>query len=393
MYSTILKLLYFFTFGLIVHKQLGNANEILISASSVISVIYIFVFLLNLLNKHQKIPLSRLENFLILFVGLYIVYTSLNALYVDKSAITQLLIDNISYITFTLLLLDFKRYEDIRESVFHFVTLLFSACLITALFIFLMGYSKLEISSSSLHFISSQDYYFMFGEKRLSWLMTHKVRFAVFCLLGILFIYYHQNFNRFLKIIFISLGLIDIYLSNSMTVLFSSLILFLFLVNFKTINYYVKWLVFLSFLGGGTFLVYKYLSILIEKRDIFTFGGRRFIWQSAIEFIQSNPWGVVNISEKYGLTTSYYGGVIFNNAHNIFLNEFMKHGIIGGTLFVIIYMLIQLQIFKSNSRMIGVILALFISCMMDVVFSMEMLPIFLYAVPLIFYANDFKSKL
>ncbi|MGY1464912.1 O-antigen ligase family protein [Bacillus toyonensis] len=392
MYGLILKLLYFFTFGLIAYKQIGDNEQSVLSISTIICCIYIVVFFMNLVVKKKKVSFTFLENALIYLVILYVVYTLINALYINQSALIQLLIDNIPYITLVLLMIDFKRYEQLPGEIFRFMTIILSSCLALALIMFIMGYSKLEISLSSLNFIPSLDYYYMFGENRLSWLMTHKVRFAFFCLIAIMFIFYNKNSNRTLRLVFIIIGLVDMYLSNSMTTLAVTMILFIFLIDFKNVNRYIKFIVLIIGTLFLILLVKEFLDVLLEKRDLLTFGGRRYIWEAAIEFIANHPFGVITISKEYVLTTHYYGSEVFSNAHNLFLNEFMKHGIIGGVLFICIFLTIVLRILKCNKKMIGFIVALLISCMMDVIFNREMLPIFLFALPVIFYAEQFQSN-
>jgi O-antigen ligase len=391
MYKFVLKTLYFFTFGLIIFKQFNNG--VALYASTLVSIIYISLFVLNNLKKLNKPQFSKFDYFIIGIVSVYLLFTFINCIYIDFGKFKQLLVDNIYFLSFILLFIDFSRNNSLRDKVFNFTGFVFAGVSIIALILYFAGYSKIEISLPEIvTLISTDEYLSFFGEPRLSWFMSHKSRYAVFCLIGILFIYYNQKFNILLKILFIFLELLNIYLSSSMTVLLSALILLLFLIDFSGINSYFKWMFYLFVFLSFVWVFSELYNLLVMKRDLLTFGMRIYIWESALNFIKENPFGVIEIDESVQLRSIHYVNLVFANAHNLFLNEFMKHGILGGIIYIIFFISVFIKIISINKRMFWFFISIILCSMIDVIFNKETVPIFLNSMALLMSHSSQEIK-
>ena len=89
------------------------------------------------------------------------------------------------------------------------------------------------------------------------------------------------------------------------------------------------------------------LNYTSNIRDLSSWGSRKYIWEGALDLLKQNPYGVIDNWYLYRINTYFQG------AHNVFLNEFLDYGIIGGSIFLLVYCLFFYNLFKIDKRTIG----------------------------------------
>jgi len=329
---------------------------------------------------------------LLLIIAIYISTTIVSGLIIDIEKFPSVLFNIIPYLALICLIIDFEN-KNFAAEIFYFTCKIYVFVAVFSIVMFFLGYSKVEFTISNFFsFIPTEQYINEFGEGRLSGFFSHKTRYAVFCLIGITFFLINEKYTTVKKFIYIMLLLINIYLSDSMTVLFASMITILFFVDPKKINKNLKIVLYIITLFIIVILSGSFIAELLDNRNIYTLGARKYIWQAAIEYIGYHPFGVVMITEENYLYTSYYGNWPFTNAHNHFLNEFIQYGFIGGLLFILFYMKISRMMVILNKKLLGFFLSMILVCMMESSLSYEMLYVFLYGSIVIIYKEKNKNS-
>jgi len=173
-----------------------------------------------------------------------------------------------------------------------------------------------------------------------------------------------------LKVIYASL-----FLLNFLALIFSAsrgawlalalaFLLFIFLFYFKKNNkrFYLG-LLFLLLIIFSLIFINNSFSQRFKSAFDFSSGSslaRVVVWDSAIDFIKTNPWGLGLENQKEALVTYYQPNwatfskvnTIFDRAHNIFLDHLLTIGIVGLFLFFIFYFFVFKIIFRNiiNNR-------------------------------------------
>ncbi len=140
--------------------------------------------------------------------------------------------------------------------------------------------------------------------------------------------------------------------------------------SIKKINKYFRYLIVLVTILGAiicSFIVFNYTA---DVRDLSSWGSRKYIWEGALDLLRQHPNGVIDNWYLYKIN------IYFQGAHNVFLNEFLDYGIIGGGLFLIIYCLIFYNLFKISKETIGFFLVTTILFMVDNILYWEIVPLF-----------------
>ena len=186
-------------------------------------------------------------------------------------------------------------------------------------------------------------------EIRLSWLTSHKSRYALYCLIGIFFVNYNKFINKKMKVFTIVLLYINLILSSSITSIAIGGLALIFILKDIILNLFsrFRWLKILTIIGVPVIGIVS-IWIVSMKRNIFTLGSRLYIWQSAMQQIAIDPMGNVSMGSDF-LMSNPNLDFQFTNGHNIFINELIERGIIGSILFIVL-LLAMLFIYYKNRK-------------------------------------------
>ena len=205
----------------------------------------------------------------------------------------------------------------------------------------------------------------LYGERRVSWMFEHKLHFAAVCLIGIYFTNESNKLTIKKKLIFNIIMLMAIFLSNSMMSLLGVFAIYVYGVIKKIYaephNYtknkallikYFKLCVLGILIVFGALVAIKILAYIGKTRNLDTLGSRTEIWELAINDIKNNPVGII---KSYGRLLNN-GYSIYSTAHNIFLNELLETGLIGGGLYAILIVIAYSMISKPKNKYIFLII-------------------------------------
>lgn len=256
----------------------------------------------------------------------------------------------IPFITMLFLIYDFVNSDYIIEKLNKFIFYIFLITAIAAIVMVILGYSKIDLSFEyGIYLTPTKTYMLSDNEVRLAWLTSHKSRYALYCLIGIFFVNFNKFVNKRMKILTIVLLYINLLLTSSITSIGIGALALIFILKDRILDLLNR------------FKLLKILTIIIVpivgvvgtwivsmKRNIFTLGSRLYIWQSAVQQIKSEPMGKVAMGSDF-LMSNPNLNFQFTNGHNIFLNEMIERGIVGGILFILI-ILIMLVIYYKNRK-------------------------------------------
>ncbi|MEA5271764.1 O-antigen ligase family protein [Clostridium perfringens] len=234
-----------------------------------------------------------------------------------------------------------------------------------------------------------------FNEKRINGFTSHKSSYALICYISILFTKV-SNDSKLKKYIIYFIIELSILLSNSMMGIAVSLItlLLFILMDFKNINKYIKIIIYSSIIPLIVLFGDKIYYYISKARDISTAGGRFYIWNSYIKLMLQNKLGIAKLTADK-LIKSNEWDFYYYNAHNVFIQEFLERGIIGGILFVAIFIFFALNFIKIKriDLFIGVI-GIILICNMDYAIAKESIFFFWYLIILLYskVRNDFYYK-
>ncbi|MFD0767739.1 O-antigen ligase family protein [Bacillus sp. CGMCC 1.60114] len=229
---------------------------------------------------------------------------------------------------------------------------------------------RISFTPPFLHFYDAGKMLDYFGEIRFQSIFSHKTKYAYYCLIGIFILRINTCLSKKIRVLGILILTINIVLTNSIMSLIATIILLVSFINFKKINKYFRHIIFciavVAIIVSGI-MVYNYTS---DVRDLGSWGSRKIIWESAIEFFKGHPIGVIDNWYFYRLDNHFQG------AHNVFLDELLDYGIVGGGLFLIIYFGIFYNLFKIDKRTLGLFLATTILFMVDNLLYYDIVPVF-----------------
>lgn len=276
-----------------------------------------------------------------------------------------------------------------REKLRKYISklILFVIALYFILAIFNIAYVRIGLD---MHIDTFADNLRNIGETRFSGLMSHKARLGIYCILCFFIIVNEIGLNKIGKISTIILLILS-YLSDSVTTLMFFIISifgYVLLKNYKTaykklktryenfkldsINAKSIIIIILGFIS--LIIIGIILFINVEKitngRDFSTLGSRTEIWKYSIEHIQNNPIPKIKIPHDFALNGITY----YNNSHNIFLNEIMETGIVGGIIYIIIY--IYSIIIQKGITNKFILICILIAAQFDKMISNELMYIY-----------------
>ncbi|WP_235711981.1 O-antigen ligase family protein [Bacillus mycoides] len=367
--------IFFFSFFLIMGNKFNNTY---IYPSSVMCFIYIMYTLFNLLKvKRIKINITKQELTMIVLLIVYMLFTLVTGLYmgIENKSIYKVYLNNLYIITFIVILIFFKWTDDfsIRFSRIFSYTLIFMG--IMGIFLYIKGIYGINITFTSPFFTVYDENTMMryFNEVRLQSIFSQKTKYAFYCLTGMFLLNINPYLNVKIRWIGITILAINVVLTNSMMSLVAMAALIVTFINYKKINKYFRYLIAFATVFGASICSLLVLNYTSNIRDLSSWGSRKYIWEGALDFLKQNPYGVIDNWYLYRIDTYFQG------AHNVFLNEFLDYGIIGGSIFLLLYFLFFYNLFKIDKRTIGFFLATTILFMVDNVYYWEIIPVFWFS--------------
>lgn len=282
--------------------------------------------------------------------SIYVIYVLILTLVKMPSVIVYSVNIVIPFITMLFLIYDFVNNDYIIEKLNKFIFYIFLITSIAAIAMVILGYSKIDLSFEYGIYLTPTKTYLMWDhEVRLSWLTSHKSRYALYCLIGIFFVNYNKFINKKMKVLTIILLYINLILSSSITSITIGGLALIFILKDIILSLFRRFRVLkiLTIIGVPVIGIVS-IWIVSMKRNIFTLGSRLYIWQSAMHQIGSDPMGNVSMGSDF-LMSNPNLDFQFTNGHNIFINELIERGIIGGILFIVL-LLAMLFIYYKNRR-------------------------------------------
>lgn len=341
-------ILYLFTLVLIKVIVLDNFNYFyfvtLISGLFILYRIGIIVKMKGFLDRNRDLK------YFYYIASIYVIYVLILTLVKMPSGIVYSVNIVIPFITMLFLIYDFVNSDYIIEKLNKFIFYIFLITSIAAIIMVVLGYSKIDLSFEYGIYLTPTKTYLMWDhEIRLSWLTSHKSRYALYCLIGIFFVNYNKFINKKMKVFTIVLLYINLILSSSITSIAIGGLALIFILKDIILNLFsrFRWLKILTIIGVPVIGIVS-IWIVSMKRNIFTLGSRLYIWQSAMQQIAIDPMGNVSMGSDF-LMSNPNLDFQFTNGHNIFINELIERGIIGSILFIVV-LLTMLFIYYKNRK-------------------------------------------
>ncbi len=392
LHKSIIFMLYIFTIVLIFMFKISRYDFTLYVAT-IFSIIYLFYYYINCLTENRKVNMDYdvFDKILFILVAIYVIMSILTVALNNKSEIVYNIVRVEVLFVFVILIKDFYRnLEDLAE-IKNYIAIMFIFCAVISLVLYFKGYSQVFFSVKSIvKLIPNNQFVSLFGEKRLHWTLTHKSRFAVFCITGLTFLLTNNRFKKRTKVIFSPVFILCVYLSNSkvgllMTILF---VAYYFKQKLNKKVFIVRFFLVIIVAFIFTATTYFYYKDLSNNRNISTFGSRKYIWTAGMEFIKQNPNGIGKADDDFSLDV----GFEVTNLHNIFLNECLERGTTSGILYLIIWIIIAIRFLKYNNKIyFSYVIAILGISMFDNTISSELSYIFWFCLP-IFYLDCKKLK-
>lgn len=253
-----------------------------------------------------------------------------------------------------LFLLFLCRYEDSLGEQGDNLVMFFLRCAvlsnILSIVYFFMGYMSYIICNNRFCFYRLSEDFFEF---RHHWIYSHKSDYALmltaFTAVAVRF---RNRFRNWLTWCFsMIVFLFALFLTHSWTG-FGAVFLVLLgtcmdKIDWKRVQFkriYLLWGAALL-TGGGIFL-----KLLARERNLFSLGGRLYIWKAAVREILDKPegWGYWFTEVLFQVTPDLQT----NNAHNVFLNALLRFSVPVGLCFIVLFLMIAAySVYKSRSWM------------------------------------------
>lgn len=392
--STIILKLFIF-FSLIFPMYYVAFNSSYYSEFSIANLfISLFILLIvcnqNFENEHKCF---------IIYLAILLIMYNLAALYINFTH-SRWLWENfnvsLAFILLIALLLS-KKQQIQSDKIIPFTIACQLITMITAIITYFAGYTSVSLMNGHITLIPHDPNYY---EKRFNWLYFHKSQYCFILLLFIGLFFAHRKYckNKLLFILFNLTCLFCIILSHTYTALFASFLIYIgyFIDYIKPQIKKMKrtyWLFTIPILVPVILIIYK----MAQERNIFTLGGRVYIWAESIRQILQHPLGIGN---DFGLTPFAVPELSFKvyNCHNVFLNEMYRFSIPVGLLFTIIFFSTIIYSLKKNFSFLnlGIWGALLISLNMDYSLlgrELTITVLYIYMIFFLPYNNSKESKL
>lgn len=292
----------------------------------------------------------------------------------------------LAFLLFITLLLSENNHSFTNQNIIPFTINCQLLTSILAIIVYLIGYTAVSLINGKITLIPHDPNYY---EKRFSWLYFHKSQYCFILLLFIgLFFAHRKYFKNRLSFLLCNLCcFICIALSHTYTALLAAFLILIgyFIDNSKSQikNINKKYfLLTIPVLGICFFIINK----MAAERNIWTLGGRVYIWSESIRQIMQNPFG---IGTDFGPASFDVPGLSFKvyNCHNIFLNEMYRFSLPAGLLFTLLFVSVIVYSLKKHFSFLnlGIWGALLISMNMDYALLGRELSITVFYIYVIFF--------
>lgn len=362
-----------------------DINNTTIYSGTIINSIFIIVIIFKL----PQFKFTNIEKILSVLVFLYCITSMLNLFFMEEKYIFYT-INKLIPLVSLVLLIGYSNSNNIDiNRIFRYLLVFMSLIIVGSFIMYIIGYSGIKIINGRITLLSNQYYIDMFGEPRMSWLFTHKSRFAIVCFINIGLLMINREINKIVKDLLIIISLVDIYYSSTKTILYISLVvvaIYYFKEKFKTKrDKYLKYSIGTFLLVIIMIIIPKVINALSTTRQLFSLGGRAYLWEAGVKKALENLNGIGRFSEINWLRTEKLYGGVYTNAHNMFINEIIERGILPGIIFIFIFVLLAIMMKNKISKC--VILGCIASAMMDNTLTSEISYIF-WIIMFIYYKYD-----
>lgn len=228
-------------------------------------------------------------------------------------------------------------------------------------------------------------------DARLTYVFVHKSGYGLVLLLLFLLILWNPAINH--RKIKFAITIITIVVTNSVTSIAALLICI--------IEYYatkketsrnrqmIKMLLEILCIVIA-YISYIYLS---DLRDFSTAGGRFFIWNAGIDALGQYPTG---IGDSFYTQMFEANGHLYNNFHNVFINEMIHYSIIEGIFFIIVTfipIIRSIRKYDNKSNLIWEAIAIILIMSMDNSLHDSFYTLFMYLICLIFgFSQELRTE-
>ncbi|WP_180228760.1 O-antigen ligase family protein [Priestia megaterium] len=297
----------------------------------------------------------------------------------DNFAIFKVLYNNAFVLLFMMLMLFHTHYQNAFIGIRNMVC--YSALFVGVIGIFMVLKNVTVIRFNlGMPFITLMDnaYFnevFKIDEYRYQYTFTHKVRFGFYCIIMIYLFIKNEFISNKIRIIGILLMLTNIMIANTVTTFVCAMVLVAYFVRKMKMNKYLRITLNITVLMSFAMVMIFALQYVLKERNIFTLGFRLPIWEGTILEIKENPFGYID-SYYFHNFTYYKVSYVIGSAHNEFLGEALDYGVIGGIIFLLIYIVYFSSLARDRLIIFIVTTMLF---MIDTVLGKEGFAIFLLA--------------
>lgn len=334
-----------------------------------ISLVYL-IYNLFIILKRGKITIQRDSGNFSILICIYIIYSIIVTLFKPHQFIYT--IQNVLPFL-TILVIDYNLHE---PNLCRRLFINIKRCLIIYILVFVIlyfiGYSGIVFTSSGFKIIPQSEMLARFNELRINGFTSHKSSFSLLCYTALLYLRLDKKNtkNQFLGY---SLILIAIGLSGSITSLAICLITYLnyFIIDFHNKNRYLKLSVYIYSFPLLVIFMNYFFKFINSSRNLLTGGSRFYIWKMYFQLAIHNKIGLVRLTEDFLIKDAKYD-LYYHNAHNVFIQEFVERGFIGGVLLccIVIFFLVKFLKFRRYDLSVGIIGIISI-CFMDYAISEE----------------------
>ncbi|MGL4849563.1 MAG: O-antigen ligase family protein [Clostridium sp.] len=360
-----------FTFATIGSKSINiRGNIIYVEFIAIISIYLVVKEVLYAKRnfKEYKEDLIKYKMIVYPVLGLVISYIVYGSVLNPRSSYF-LLNKMYPYIFLIVIFLRFSRIE--KEKIQKYVNLISEIFIIAGvlgIIMYLMKYTNGAFSLDKImEFQTFNESIDLYGEIRFYWLLSHKSRYTMYCLIGSIFIL-NSELKKQVKVSGLVLMTINTLMSNSMIgIMIYMIVVFvgimdkldiiskLFGIAKKNKKITIGALIFSIVIG------FSGMVIVSKQRDLSTLGARTFIWEAGIQNVKDNPKGIVEMPSNNWIKAEFEGDeYYFTNAHNMYINEFLEGGVILGIMYIGVALILCIYYFKSKDIVFSLFLIMFI---------------------------------
>ncbi|MFR2776318.1 MAG: O-antigen ligase family protein [Anaerostipes sp.] len=251
---------------------------------------------------------------------------------------------------------------------FIIIAIIFSSIL--AIVVYNSGFISMRMENFHLVFKSVKES--IFNEKRFNWIYFHKSEYS--CVL-LLFVGFFARFKKYFGSIFLYIAgqiilfvcLIIAHTNTAIACAIGVLLMDMLDYIFKNRKKIILKLGILSAAGIG--IAVTFFKYVAKERDFSSLGSRLPIWKASIATIKKFPKGIGNhfSTWEYDYWVKLPIGSQVNNCHNIFLNEMYRFSIPVGWCYTAMFFWIFLYsiVKKFSFLSLGIWMAFFVVVSMD----------------------------